>query len=153
MCIVFKLFIKNRFEDGIKIDFLDYLLNDIKNEILENTNMIKLQNNSINVLNADFIKWNSKPKHLDMDKVLDFIVNNIICENCGKGNYIIKFKNIKFLNSKNMLEQVVRFIDKGDFNSNPTLFISKHFNKYTQYVINNMWAKYIIFRRNMEEDI
>ena len=150
MNIVFTLNTVDEFENSIKDDFCQYLLKDIRDNILASVNMLKFQHKAVDILNTDIIQWNRKPANINMVYVLKLVVNNIVLIKGNKDDYMISINKKKlFPYSKTSLDVVVRYLDKGDLKDSPTLFVSNVFNKYTQEKIDDMWKEYIDFRVNM----
>lgn len=155
MEIVFNIDITNKYEKRLVKGFCNYLVYNIQQDILSKANWLKVNNVINNILNCSWVVWKKKPKKLISYKIMKYIVNNIVCYKCKNNIYAIRIKHgMKFPNTQNQLDQIARYIDKGDIfeKVQPTLCISNVFNTYTQKRIDKMWYEYVVYCRNVFGD-
>lgn len=155
MEIIFNIDVTNKYEKRLVKRFCDYLVYNIQHDILSKTNWLKVNIVMNSILNCDWVVWKKKPKKLNSYKIMKYIVNNIVCYKCRNNMYSIKVKyGVKFPNTQNQLDQIVRYIDKGDVfkRVQSTICISNVFNMYTQKRIDEMWHEYVVYCRNVFGD-
>lgn len=153
--IIFSLTDVNNSEKKYIKPFCEYLVYNIQQDIFKKANWLKINRKSDDILNCNWVSWKKKPKRLNMYRVMKLITKNIVCNKCKNDVYIIQVKNnVRFPNTRNTLEQIVRFIDKGNILEKvlPTMCISDVFNTYTQRKINRMWREYVIYCINVLGD-
>ena len=143
MTIEFEIEGTDKEEMNLMVPFCEFLVFNIRQDIDEQLNVELLQAKSRDLLKAKWIKWTNKPNYINMNWILQDIKSAIKYRERETGHYQIYFDTtILFRNSKNKLEQIVRFIDKGNDVSKATGVFSKIFNRY-QKNIPKYWTAYI----------
>jgi len=146
MKIIFKITSKDKEELSIVNDFCNMLVSEIKSDILNNVNYYKLSLYEDSLIKSSWIIWKRTPRKIDMKKLVNLIVDSIVCTNLRKGRHMISVDNSVILpNSYTSIERVARFLDRGNELYNGTFFISKIFMKY-QKRINDYWKSYVSLR-------
>ena len=135
MTIEFTIEGTDREEVNLMKPFCEFLIFNLRQDIDELINTDLLQAKSRDLLKATWIEWTSKPTYLNMKWILEDIKSAIKYRERETGRYQIYFDtNAMFPYSKNKLEQIVRFIDKGNDVSKPTGIFSKIFNRYQRNI-------------------
>lgn len=143
MTIDFEIEGTDKEEMNLMKPFCEFLLFNLRQDIDEQVNMELLQAKSRELLKATWIKWTSKPNYINMKWIIEDIKSAIKYKERETGQYQIYFDTtVLFRSSKNKLEQIVRFLDKGNDVSKATGVFSKIFNRY-QRNIPKYWTAYI----------
>ncbi len=143
MTIDFEIEGTDKEEMNLMKPFCEFLLFNLRQDIDEQVNMELLQAKSRELLKATWIKWTSKPNYINMKWIIEDIKSAIKYRERETGQYQIYFDTtVLFRSSKNKLEQIVRFLDKGNDVSKATGVFSKIFNRY-QRNIPKYWTAYI----------
>lgn len=146
MNIVFQLVSDDRDELKIMDDFCNYLVREIKQRLLLEMPVDKLISKEKDILNASWIQWTKKPNHINVIKLVKLIINNIRYRKRKGHKYLIEINpNILLPRSKTPIEQVARFLDKGNNVTFGTTFLSRVFMIYRSS-INNYWRSYASLR-------
>lgn len=146
MRIEFLLTGNDKKEIELMDDFCMFLVREIRKDILNSVNEEKLQSKEKDILNASWIVWTRKPRKINMDRLLRFILNNIRYKKRKKHRYLIDI-NPKVLMpySRNPIEQIARFIDKGNERSLGTNLFTRVFMRY-RLSINDYWKSFVSLR-------
>lgn len=124
-------------------EFCNLLVSEIRQEIKMNLRDTKLNMREEPLLNATWIYWTDKPKHINMKKLGMFIADSIICRSIKENTYVIEINpKIKMPMTKNKLSQIARFLDRGSQDVSPMYFINIIFMKYRKK-IRNYWRSFI----------
>lgn len=144
MKIQFQLMGSNEKEIELMDEFCRSLVKQIKKEIIDLMPLEKLQAREKDMLNATWILWRgNKPKHINMIKLARFITRNIRYKKRRGHRYLIEINPaILMPHSKNSIEQIARFLDKGNEMSPGTFFLSRVFMKY-RTSIDEYWNAYV----------
>jgi len=143
MTIDFEIEGTDKEEINLMKPFCEFLLFNLRQDIDEQVNIELLQAKSRELLKATWIKWTSKPNYINMKWIIEDIKSAIKYRERETGQYQIYFDTtVLFRSSKNKLEQIVRFLDKGNDVSKATGVFSKIFNRY-QRNIPKYWTAYI----------
>lgn len=140
----FKFEISKMDKDEIEIipNFCEYLLSEIKSDIISNISYIQMNKRKKYLINSNFVNWIERPKNIDMHKFCIFIVNSFVCKNLNNNVYSISInKKVKFPKSKTSVDRIARLLDKGNEEIQPTQFISKILRIYMKN-INKYWKSY-----------
>lgn len=142
MIIEFNLEYMSKTQREIIPEFLDGFVSQLKREIVRDTIPAKMKLREIDILNASWIRWKKKPKHINMKSLVNYIVGNIRW--VKRDNYFIIEMNRSTLmpNSHTSLYAIARFLDRGNNVMKGTAFISKVFNKYRK-CINDYWKSFV----------
>lgn len=133
MKIFLELEIENEKEINLKYKFLNLLVDDLKNTLYSHigeVNTIKVEKA---IINSKLILWTTKqkPKSIDVDKVIKYIIDNIKWYEHKNNKFIIQLdKSKKFPNTNNQLTTIANLIEYGSANSLPLFFFSKYFNEF-----------------------
>ena len=143
MIIEYRLETKNKEVAMVADDFCKFIVKNIRQDIVNSVNQEMIQSRETNVLEANWIDWNKKPKAIDMFKLVKFIVQNIGFKTRRKNTYVILINpKVNMPSSNTKLERVARFLDKGNDNSMPTSFLTSIFNRYRSNM-NEYWKAYV----------
>lgn len=114
--------------DKFCIFFVKKIREELHYSIVEN----KLNVREKDLLDSGWINWiGEKPDSINMVKLIDYIIDNIICIKRKNNTYSILVNPRKNLpGSYTKLERIARFIDKGNEKTPPTLVFTKVFNRY-----------------------
>lgn len=133
-------------EASIVDDFCNTICRNIRREIYDGIIQAKMDNLEFDLLNASWIDWIEKPTRLNMENLVIYMLNNIVCRKRLEGEYIIEIPHyVKLPHSTTPLEQVARFIDMGTEVTPCTTFITRVFQKYKNN-ISDYWKAYVTFR-------
>lgn len=137
-------------------DFCIMIRDQIRLEIIENSIPLKFIVREVDLKNAEWINWKHRPIRINMTKLVKLIVKNINITRDFRNIYTIQINPIaKMPDSYNSLDQIARYLDRGDEDIPPTAFISNVFDKYRN-IISQYWKIYIsmnLFRTNSDSSI
>lgn len=125
------------------IDFCRYLLGLIREDVTRQglTERVKTREHAL--INSGVVDWIKTPNRVDMKKLVKFISNHIVCTIREKSACVISInQDIKMPDSTTPLSVVVRYLDKGNFESIGTSFIGKIFTKYSRGIY-DYWDDFI----------
>lgn len=123
-------------------EFLDGLVAQLKREIVRSTSLSKLLIRERYILNATWIRWKKKPRHINMKSLVNYIVGSIQWVE-RDNSYIIEVNRAKLIpNSYTSIYALARFLDRGNNLIKGTSFISKVFHKY-RLKINDYWKSFV----------
>lgn len=143
MRIEFQLIGNNKEEIELMDEFCMFLVREIRKDILNSISMEKLQSKEKDILNASWIKWYDKPRKINMVKLLKFILRYIRYKERKRHRYLIDINpNVLMPYSKNPIEQIARFIDRGNERSLGSNLFNKVFMKY-RLSISNYWKSFV----------
>lgn len=124
-------------------DFMDGLVSDIKKDIMRSVIPAKFLVRESDVLNASWIKWKKKPKHIKMKSMMMYIANNLVWVKRQDNQYVIEInKSAKIPNSYTSIDALARFLDKGNDVIPGTHFMSRVLTRYRRK-INDYWKAYV----------
>ena len=126
-------------------EFLDLLVDSIRTDIKNELVPAKFDMLETSLLNATWIRWLEKPSRINISKLINRILKCITWqERVGTFRVYID-PNIKMPYTVNTtLEQVARFLDKGNNVSKYSTLFSRVFNKYQENIY-NYWRAYVEF--------
>lgn len=137
-------------ESSLVDDFCDTICRNIRRDIYNGIIQAKIDNLEYDLINASWINWIDKPTKLNMENLVTYMLNNIVCRKRLGGVCIIEIPHsVKLPHSTTPLEQVARFIDMGTEITPCTTFITRVFQKYKDN-INDYWKSYVMFRLHKE---
>lgn len=143
MKIQFQLVGDNREEFELFDEFCKLLVNNIKKDIFNSLPIEKLNSMEKFLINAKWINWIDKPTSINMSKLAKLIIKNIRCYKMKNDIYTIDINPLQLMPfSTNKLEQIARFLDRGNELSSGSHFINDIFIKY-RLMINNYWNSYV----------
>ena len=144
MKIQFQLMGSNEKEIELMDEFCKSLVRQIKRDVINLLPKEKLMARERDMLNATWILWkDDKPKHINMIKLAKFIAKNIRYKKRRGHRYLIEINPaILMPHSKNSIEQIARFLDKGNEVSTGTFFLSRVFMKY-RVSIDEYWNAFV----------
>ncbi len=142
MIIEFNLESMSRRQKEIIPEFLDGLISQLKREIVRSTTTSKLLIKEQYILDASWIRWKKKPKHIKMKSLINYIIGCIHwIERDNK--YIIEVDRLRMIpNSYTSVYALARFLDRGNNVMRGTAFMSKVFHKY-RLNINDYWKSFV----------
>lgn len=144
--MIYQFRIKDMSEKEKKLmdDFSYYLLDSIKQDILENINADKLLYREKYLLKTPLIKWKSNPpKSINMFALIKLISESFVCTKQKNNLYSIHIdRRIYMPGTRTKIDKIARLIDKGNDKINPTNLISKVIHKYMKN-INDYWKSYV----------
>lgn len=143
MILEFNLKIMSQEERALIPDFLDYLLEVIRNDIKVNVIPNKLLLREQDLINASWIKWKRKPSRINMMKLANLITSNLFWYQRRFDTYVFQIrKGTRMPNSYTNLHVVARFLDKGTNKIIPTWFISKTLFKVKKNIL-LYWSAFV----------
>lgn len=142
MIIRFNLECMSKRQREIIPEFLDGLVSQLKGEIVRSTTPSKLLMREQYILNASWIRWKKKPRHINMKSLINYIVGCIQWVE-RDDNYIIEVNRLRLIpNSYTSIYALARFLDRGNNVMKGTSFMSKVFHKY-RLNINDYWKSFV----------
>lgn len=131
--------------------FCDSLVDSIKADIKNSIIPSKLPMLEKGLLNATWIRWSTKPSSINVVSVINAILKCITWKKRRLTYQIYIRPDVKMPYTVNTtLEQVARFIDKGNLISKNTTMFSRIFNKYEKN-IQTYWKAYKEFGYILDE--
>ena len=133
MKILLELEINNEKEAELKYKFVNLLVDDLKNTLYNHigeVNTIKVEKA---ILSSKQILWTTKqkPKSVNVDKCIKYIIDNIKWYERKDNKFIIQLdKAKKFPETNNQLITIANLIEYGSAVSLPLYFFSKYFNEF-----------------------
>lgn len=123
--------------------FCNALVRSIKDDIKVFVIPAKLTGLEESLLNADWITWTEQPKSITVESLILKILNCITWRERQNSIQIYIDPKPKMPNTENTtLEQIARFIDKGNNAAKYTTIFSRVFNEYQKH-INEYWKAYL----------
>jgi len=108
---------------------------------MEELNLQSIQIRADLLLSASWVRWNTLPRNINANKLCQDIVNCLEVKQ-RKSVFTIELNKKKLMNnSRTTLEQVARFIDKGNEVVRGTYFLTNIMTRY-QVKIYNYWKAY-----------
>lgn len=130
---------------NLEFKFLDLLVESIQTDIRNGLIPAKFEMLEQGLLNATWIRWVKKPSAINISKLIERILSNIKWQVRGKTYRIYIDTNVKMPYTVNTsLEQIARFLDKGNNVSKYSTMFSRVFNYY-QENIKSYWKAYVEF--------
>lgn len=124
-------------------EFCNLLVKCMSTDIRNSLKSEKLQTREHDLLNVGWISWNRKPESINMYRLGLYIADSIICKPMQNNSYVVEINpKIRMPYSSTRLEQVARFLDRGNESMHPMPFISPVFNKYRMR-INEYWKSFV----------
>ncbi len=129
---------------SIEKDFCYNLRDLVSSDIAESIRIDKINMYEDLFLKSTAIDWVHKPLHIDMVNVVNILLDNLKCYKISnKHIYMIGFDKKQFPNTRNSIDSIVRFLDKGNENFPGIHTFSTVFNKYENN-INEYWESQIL---------
>ena len=142
MEIDFELNSKEIYDQDLADKFCDALVDSVRTEIKQGLIPAKFPMLEQSLINATWIRWKRPPKHININRLINSILK---CITWRKRKYTYEVyirRDIKMPNTVNTtLEQVARYIDKGNEVTKATTMLSRVFNNY-QKNIDKHWEAY-----------
>jgi hypothetical protein len=132
-------------ETQIMNKFCQYIIKKIKVDLFYSVSDSKMRVREIDLLNASWIRWknNKPPKRINMSKLVNYIISNIVFINRRNSNFSILINPRTLMpHTYTPLEQIARFLDKGNNATPHTLLFTKVFNFYRKN-LNKYWDNFI----------
>ena len=133
MKILLELEINNEKEAELKYKFVNLLVDDLKDTLYNHISEINTIKVEKAILSSKQILWTTKqkPKSIDVDKCIKYIIDNIVWYERKNNKFIVQLnKSKKFPNTNNQLSTVANLIEYGSAASLPLHFFSKYFNEF-----------------------
>lgn len=132
-----------RRERNLIPDFMDGLISQIKRDIKSSVVASKFIVREQDVLNASWIRWKIKPRHIRMKSLMLYVTSNLEWVQRRNNQFVIQINKLaKIPNSYTSIDTLARFLDKGNNVTPGTYFISKVLAKYREN-INDYWKAYV----------
>lgn len=143
MEIEFEVDKKRVYDPKLVEKFCEKLVQSLRQDIVNQLVPAKFPILEKNLINAVWIPWQKKPKSIDVESL---IKKTLMCITWTKRDttyrvYIDTKEKMPYTNGRVTLEQIARFIDKGNNVSQSTSLYSKVFNHY-QENIKEFWEMY-----------
>lgn len=133
MKIFLELEVENKKENKVVYDFMNMMVEDLRNMLYSNRKEIEYLKIEKAILNSKIILWrnNQKPKSIDCKKVIIDIIKSINWYEHEDNKFIIQInKSKKFANTSTSIEAVAKLIEYGSPYSLPLHFFSRYFNEF-----------------------
>lgn len=143
MVIEFTLPEENLHDQRLKGMFCDALVDSLRQDIKNQLIPAKYEFMEQGLLNATWIRWDKKPKHLRIPTLINAILKCITWRERIDGYQIYFRTDVKMPYTVNTtLEQVARFLDKGNLVSKCSTVFSRVFDDYEKR-IPDLWKVYL----------
>lgn len=138
----FELNSKDVYDQDLAEKFCEALVDSIKTDIRNSIPPAKYPVLEKLLINAKWIRWKTEPKHINVSRLIDLILDCIEWRK-RKYSYQVYIKtNVLMPNTVGTtLEQVARFIDKGNEITTQNMMLSRIFNDYERN-IKKHWEAY-----------
>ena len=149
MNLTYRIETKGTDEYEILDEFSEYIIENLQRDLANKITQNKLNAYKDMFLETTAIVWTfKKPTTVNMQFILDELLDNLIYYKTKNGIYTIKFNDkINLSNTKNSIDSVVRFLDKGNEDFPGMHIFSKVFNEYSKN-INRYWNHFVLIRLN-----
>ena len=142
MEIDFELNSKEVYDQDLADKFCDALVDSVRTEIKQGLIPAKFPMLEQSLINATWIRWKRPPKHININRLINSILKCITWRKRKYSYEVYIRRDIKMPNTVNTtLEQVARYIDKGNEVTKATTMLSRVFNNY-QKNIDKHWEAY-----------
>lgn len=144
MRLMYRVDSRDEKERQVEKLFCESMKKTLISHMRKNISVKKLQMREDLMLSTTAIDWVKKPKHIDMSYVLNVILSNVECIKIEKTHtYIIKFKNVNFPNTYNTIDNIVRFLDKGN-EEFPAMYVFSNILNSFENNINVYWKTFVL---------
>lgn len=115
MTITYKIKNIDNNEKDIEQAFSQYLIKIIQNSIISKLSQFKLNSYRDYIINTTSIEWLKRPSSVDMVSIISTICNNIKCRRSSYNHtYVIYIDSRLMPNTRNSINMIARFLDKGN---------------------------------------
>ena len=129
-------------EKRIIPDFVNWLNNQIYQDIDTYTNRLKIENKIKYLQNVPWLRWISN-KDITVDMIMDNIEESIVGVELRNNTWNIRINDkIKFPHTSTVITRFIRFINYGDNSYKGTGMFLKICQEYNHNKLNSLWRLY-----------
>lgn len=122
--------------------FCQDVIRDLQRRICTEYNYYKMKIRVDSLVDAEWMRWKTKPRSLSVRNVMKIISNNFIYNNYGTSYIIYQNPRKLFPNSETPIYRVLRFLDYGNESIRGTYFVST----LMRYYQNNIYKLFYTFQ-------